>query len=535
MPCESDVRKFFLFNNRFKCVRGKRFFKDNWLDFGDTYKNTNGHYRSAYGYLFAHTGVILDMSDYNLSQGLTRLTCCIFPEPHRGYPLETNEYDTMLRENQRNWIRENETALQRVMEQRGPIIYEHDHDTMREKLTEEPHEKQAGRKEDYKRGVEEGDAYRDAHIDAAEVKGKAGETSKWRKYQRVIVNPGIAASLQTVPTAKVIKKWKDDKPVYNNGVKFIFLASPNPTRVAVELLEIWNGTTGHILAFSDDAIVAIKIAGKRRIFNVDFSTNDASYTDSFFEWFFRAHKIDERTRRAIRGQIKANMVLFSRDKRRQIHLQPLESYLQSGIGITSEVNTSGHEHAFFEISNSHFETVDDLESAFERTGHKVTLEECYEISDLQFLKMSLAMDTKGVYRAVLNAGVIFRASGVCRFDLPGRGDIAKRAEDFQQTLINGLTSTGRSPALRALAPRPMTNASKNHKAATTNALYSIELEKEVPEFTDEQMFARYALTPHELLEVQTMCAESGLGTTAYSKSIGKILTKDYGLGAPVRE
>jgi len=156
------------------------------------------------------------------------------------------------------------------------------------------------------------------------------------------------------------------------------------------------------------------------------------------------------------------------------------------------------------------------------------MDECCKPEDLQFLKCSPCKDIHGVYRPVLNLGVLLRLSGTCKGDLPGRGDWTKRAAKFQGSLLHGYMTCARWPMLDAMR--------KRYPLEKINGVYQFEKHEELDwkmngggNFTDAAVLARYDLSDIEVEDVSKFFNETNIGQTIGNDGLSKILAKDYGL------
>jgi hypothetical protein len=165
------------------------------------------------------------------------------------------------------------------------------------------------------------------------------------------------------------------------------------------------------------------------------------------------------------------------------------------------------------------------------------VDHCPRYNDVQFLKHSPVYDNNNQIRPLLNPGVFFRASGVCRGELPGRGDFNSRALAFQAGLIQGAYPSVDTPFVNIFKNKnptrdinqvmPFTAGIKtfSHKVADTR-FFSV---------TSEEVFARYHLTTPELELLLTNITNASVGDQLCCAATGKVLKLDYDLDLPQRD
>ena len=182
-----------------------------------------------------------------------------------------------------------------------------------------------------------------------------------------------------------------------------------------------------------------------------------------------------------------------------------------------------------------------VECACAAAGYKVSVDEVKKFEDFQFLKMSPARDAEGEYHALLNLGVVLRASGCCRGDIPSvtkkkNRSIIEDAATFQSLLMSGMMSSFSHTYLEKLAPRGIKRDSASLQEARkySNALEMVDHKDEEVHIYDDAIYERYELDAFEINELHSCILESTFGTVAYSRAVDKILTKDYGLRVPLQ-
>lgn len=533
------------FNGRFCEIGNSGYWIDNEIRFPKTDWDESEieiDFRTHYGWNVAHNGVINSGSDNNMRLGVRRHFAKVVPD-YKCTDRFRSDFDQYLRLQQRIWFTKNgKKMVSLYLTCFGKMNFEAEMREEARTLTLLPHPKRVLRLDTEREIRYNHQISKKVWAKSVWWKPKRKEMAKPSseakpKYVRLIVDLGVAASLQTVPFATQVKKNMDGKLFRYEGCECLFLNSPSPTTITQEMLNCWGSRIPvKMLVFSDDAIIVVLIDGVYRKFNADISSNDSTKTEYFFKNFMDCTECPDEVRVAIIKQILAPIRIISTNRKYCILIRAKEMYLQSGIGITTPVNTHAWMCMFVAIVDFWYQgriTCEmDLLKACEEVGHKITLEECYEVEDLQFLKMSLCLTSKGEYFAVLNLGVILRASGVCRDNLPGKGDMATRARNFQFSLMNGLLTGINFQPLRYLQPQGEL-VDVDFDSVSGALRYTMSGEVVWNSYDSATFYNRYRLTPTEIEELEYHLKHTGLGETCYSPAASKILKKDYGLTVPL--
>lgn len=540
IPSASHVDKPFVFNNRFKCVVGHEFWKDGEVVFPGRLRGVGEpysvKYRTIYGYSFAHGGFIIEETNEELRLAMRRLTCKREPEVEGA--------DDFLRARNMSFFNERIAEVIEILRtQFDSFLCQFD---MREgavELTIMPHPKRQLREDGWVFICLNGDVGRGCWVKSVNFKLKTDEVAKFGKYGRVVVDLGVTASLQGALWAEHVKKVLSQNAFRYRSCSCYFVGSPRPEDVTPYFDLLWeHGDVVCMICFSDDSCVSIFIDGVHYVFNVDISSCDASHTSAVFTTMFDAFLCPPEIREALTAQIMCPIRVYSVDERHKkdrdlVILKPTEYYLQSGITITTAINTFAQLFNFISIVDfiNDSEAVDVAKlgeciiCACRQVGYIVTVERCHIREETQFLKMSPMLDTNGVYRCVLNLGVVLRASGVCRGDLPGRGPLIPRAIDFQYSLMNGLLNCIDYPPIQKLKP----NGGKLVPIdfSQYGSLYHtcVHDSRVWRSFTRGSFYTRYSLSEREIDELESYFENGCFGSVLYSSAVDKVLSKDYGL------
>lgn len=527
--------KPYIFNNtRFDVSRSKFISPDGNLTFmSDPTHYYKYRYRTIYGYAFAHNGVIYNNNIHNLNVALRRHFSIRQPEiPGKDRWLRDNLTRHVIR-NSNDLI----SSLQFVLGllEHGVIDFRED----AEHLRFVPHDKLVLRVADLERMTTDGTIGREQWLLYCIWKLKLDEFAKFGKFGRIIVDLGISASLQGAMYAERVKAWMGDRVIpYKHG-KFIFCTKPDPEEVMKWFNLLRNDRQSiTFLVFSDDCCVSLY----GEMYNLDLTSCDSSHETAIFDLLFDITSCPQSIREALVVQVLSKIRVDNPEKKgERTFFKPTTMYLQSGITITTILNVVAWYVIFKHVIDSGLgDKIEHVVASGESVGYLMdTPPVCEIFEDLQFLKMSPVMDITGVYRAMLNAGVICRASGTCRGDLQGRGPIRERAEKFQALLMSGLLSGVSCEELLYLVPESYrssfrTMQSEKFKTGSYTVDYMLKNRRGmVPHpCTFDAWIRRYHFTPDQVDQLRIDLKEIGFGKVCYSDEASAILGKDYGLSYP---
>lgn len=545
LPTVRELQKKFVFNGRFKVLRGGEFWKDGEVIFPEPYPICTGYqysnkYRTLYGWGFAHNGVVLGACNYNLRFGLRRMLCRIFPEYDCSEVFEM-DYDTMLRTNLFDWVDNHYSRFRKCFKECfGEMEYYEEMFDAAKRLTKEPHPKRQLREDSHREIEQNGVIGRKVWARSVEWKQKQDEIAKLLKFIRMIVDLGCAASLQGAAWCEMAKKYLASSKFVNGNCECQFVNEPAPQSIADHLHEMWLSSRDIIMrVFSDDACIVVKENGKLIYAgNLDFRSNDMCKSKCFFNVFHDCFCTPSEIKDALMGQKMLPIRIKDCNvPKRAVLLAPEEEYEQSGGTDTTILNTFAWFLAFFTMSENvgriQKYPVSGIIASVESVGHSVSCEECFIEQDLQFLKMSVVYDTSGNHRAMINLGVILRASGSCRGDLPGSGDISIRARDFQHNLMQGMLTGIDYAPIRLLQPAGTKYAKPLDLTSYSGVFYNVKPDSEVHTYCQYEFYKRYNVTQADICEFEELVARGNVGTTTHCRLVDAVLNKDYGLNCPL--
>jgi hypothetical protein len=369
-------------------------------------------------------------------------------------------------------------------------------------------------------------------------KMKRDEYSKPGKYPRMIGDLGVAASLQGFYVTKLMKQVMAEVPIkfeYRGKMMVAeFCALPEPenlTRIFGELLE--PQTDYYLVYFSDDACLSVRTSEGVYVYNLDIKWCDGSHGDSIFRAMVEITPTHMQADMEILVE-QCTLPIEVRDvddkeMRRRVILKPRGPRLYSGSTVTTFINNVANMMIGLSILEAGAITPLEINRAASTVGYAVSVDLCEQPQDIQFLKHSPVYDVNGDLRAMLNIGVLLRASGACHGDLPGQGEVLTRARMFQNALITGMYPrcefTLRSNMLRntqepSQMVRDVVAQRLEYVVSDTGQRFEVE---------STELFRRYRLTASEVEEVEIGFGCLPVQWEANESGLEKILTKDYGL------
>jgi hypothetical protein len=529
-----DVNKSFEYNHAFTCTSGVEFFVSGEVIFPpSTSDKPDLTYRSVFGPAFDHNGVVYADSDHNVRLAMRRLTALRDDEQE----LQNNQLQHIRRHKStigkyaENWRIEMQNAFL------GAKVEMDDHYA-------DPHPKKALRINAYRDLMIRNERMKRLYLKSVLYKMKKADTARPNKYPRMIGDMGVAASLQGFRITQFIKEQIAKTPFSFQGGVAEFVKSPDPVTMDQVFERLINTRTPYYVYHSDDSVLSLPGVG---IFNLDISSCDASHTEALFDLLLQlAPEPFIEDLMVLCDQNRLPIRIVSRDGRRKCVLTPDGARLYSGSTITTLINNLASLLIFISIIESDCRNAEDVIDAAARAGYLVTLDLCLIPEDIQFLKRSPVRDVYGVWRSVLNLGVLLRASGRCKGDLAGRGDLRSRAQAFQYGLLRCSYPTDVVPLLESMKVAsgfrvPATVVGQSELSRLRNSrLLSLQAEREVTDknvtprevlhFTDEDFLRRYRLDVGQIATLQVFASCATYGEMVSCTAAHRILSKDYGLG-----
>lgn len=481
----------------------------------------------------SHNGLIYARTNENLALATQRLTAARKPE--------IPGFHQHLQRNQEDFIRDHQPFYHMLAS-----LYSAHFDSwtdmceMAREHHDDPHQKRMLRIQAWTEIVErgrdmvEGDEWLFTH---PMWKLKLAEWSKPGKFGRTIVDLATPASLAGFLYANMLKDAMAAEVIHINGGTIVFCKSPRPSA----LREAFGGLFEppgrfFFVYFSDDACLAIRNPRTGRIerYNLDIQLCDASHTGALFDTLYTISP--SYTHSAVRAgitQCSAPIKLLStQDRKIKCVIKPKSPMLYSGVTLTGGINGVANTSIALAISECDYVDGDSIRLAGERVGYVLTGWEAPldAFEEVQFLKHSPVLDIAGDWQPVLNLGVMMRASGSCKGDLPGRGPWEPRAREFQASLMQGMYPRTHSHLIDTIKlmtgvvdPKPLP------RAVAEELAFKVVDDPDEPHIylTDDSLYRRYALNPEEISEVNDIYARMRVGQWLHSSALTKILALDY--------
>jgi len=439
-------------------------------------------------------------------------------------------------------------------------LYTHRFDEIYERVND-PHPKKRLRQEAVKSLMEfdyKATRYDRLWLDKVWIKEKADEIAKPNKAPRSIADLGVKASLQGFLPTKRMKKWMALHPLKleRDGRTAIieFVETPKfetLTKVFRQLID--PPCDFYFVYFSDDACFSMRTPHGIARFNIDIRKCDKSHRPAIFEALIRTAPWQIRQEIEILvEQCCLPLIIKSRTHQGvSVTCQMVESdgetprpYLPSGSTITTLINNIANQNigrALFEV---HPGLIDNtpasmllLEQACERVGYSVSgFEDPWKAyHQLQFLKHTPAMcegpDGFGYY-PLLNPGVLLRAIGTCKGDLPGPSSmpIEERAAAMNAGILQGMYPRTHCPFLSSMRANFGHATPEVEQRLGREQLYKSYCVSSTQDIylTDAEFFVRYGLDTGDLADAHEF-ANGGFGYRSASPFVDKLLRLDYGL------
>lgn len=405
----------------------------------------------------------------------------------------------------------------------------------------DPHAKKLLREQAWNELIETGEVSGDTWLRYVTYKMKKDEWAKPGKEPRMIGDLKVPASLLGFRVTKYLKMAMNQKPFEYCGGTIYFCATPSHEELKYVFESLLNPPGRFFFVyFSDDSCLSMRMPdGSVMRGDVDISSCDGSHGPSVFEALVRL--ADGSAREALRCLVKqceAPIRIYDLEDsgKRYVQLRPHGPRLYSGSTLTTAINNLANIMIAVSIAEADIRSPSDVLDAANKAGYIVTYKTTAIFEEVTFLKHSPVRDVHGEWQPVLNIGVLLRMSGVCKFDLPGRGDITARAKAFQRALLQGAyprTSftlvDNMKRAVSGSDPRCDAAAAKTVAKMLAYKVDHTRHSLETHSFRSEDLYRRYKLLPHEWMELEAVFGQATTGTYYASPAATKILDLDYGL------
>jgi len=497
----------------------------------------DGTYRTIFGPSVSHNSVIFSNTNHNFRLAMRRLTGIRAPE--------IPGLHDQLFINQANFINTHQSFLDNLQCSYEPYFEDYLGAELEAQLHHaDPHEKKALRIQAWREMREEG-----INIDTESCwvntvlwKLKTNEWAKPGKWPRSIGDLGVVASLLGFRLTNFLKEAQSKEGIEINGGNLVFCKTPDPIELRKHFKCLLDPPGRfYFLYFSDDACLSIRNRrGGIDRYNLDISSCDASHGPALFESLIRIMPPGLPREDMIRlvAQCSKPLRIVSRaNKDHIVLLKPLRPMLYSGSTITTGINNLANLFIGLAISECDYtgELINGISeqilNAASGAGYMLTgLAPLEKFEDVQFLKNSPVLDSVGCWQPMLNFGVLLRASGTCRGDLPGHGPLRERGRIFQSSLLQGCYPRTHSSVLDAMRAACAPAEDILFEEITDLLRFKSVFNPLFDPFTvdPESFCARYRLDAEEYSSLFDF-ARTGFGECYNGSSVDKILAKDYDL------
>lgn len=366
------------------------------------------------------------------------------------------------------------------------------------------------------------------HVSKVQLKQKPHEYAKPGKYARITCDLGCPASLRAGWLPEAIKHAMADCDLVVNGVLIKFVKSPDPAHIG-DLFRQMRLRPVHYY-FSDDATLALPVVVDGvttiRWFNVDISGCDASCSEFVADMLESCVPAEEAEHmRCLIKQLTLPCALGYGPGR--MLFRPKKIFEYSGSVLTTALNNCAAVATAAWTAEKwptpDFADADRvLRDLLAESGWECTVESCEEFEDVQFLKQSPARRVDGGWGSVLNIGVLLRAVGQCRFDLPGRGSLEERASAHTSAVVRGMLPGGRHPVIDAYCRK------FDVGSGTVEAYYGFPQTGVGPRFDLASVCRRYRVSCADASVFLDCLEHAGFGDLIDTHFSRTVLARDYG-------
>ena len=348
------------------------------------------------------------------------------------------------------------------------------------------------------------------------------------KLPRMVVDMGVEASLQGFVLTEVLKEALAKHSVFYNDVEVIFCktARSQDLQAALSAL-LLPAKRCTFVVFSDDGALAIRENGRIRHYNVDISKCDASHTVGAWDALLGATPADYREEvRKLIDQLRTPMKIIStvnRAVRTTIQYDGIPLY--SGSVLTTLINTFVMHLIGFEFSREQVHDATSIKAAASNLGYMLTVQNCEDIPDIQFLKHSPVWTDQG-WRFILNFAVFARIYGRWKGDFPGRGKIEHRAKAVNASYVQSMFPRFHTPLIDYIRKNCGKPNQKITDQITKANRFKYNPAKEQLAATDFSYFHRYNFTSADYATLYRFFAEP-TGNHLSGGPATKLFRKDY--------
>ncbi len=370
------------------------------------------------------------------------------------------------------------------------------------------------------------------------LKVKTMEVLPKGKQFRAIVDLDPLKAIQGMEVVDQFKKILAKSPLITGNNKVVFVTKAEYTTLleAVQTSIDLSPFHNTCYVFSDDALVITPT----KVFNVDISKCDKGMYEEAFALLGRAFASHGAVYQNLVDQLLLPLVFdipHSLKGLLSVICFPKSPFLASGSVLTTILNSIMNGCVLSQLPLDC--SITQIIKTGEKFGIIYKVELCNQRQDMQFLKHSPAKDFTELWHPVLNFGVVLRALGKAKGDIPGnvpgrRVSLKVRAGWHMHSVLKSAYPRFHIPMVRKL----MTNLERDYgvppesfDALVREKLNSRTDNNEAPPlyFSNDAILARYNLSPSEISTLERAFTSLRPLRHRHSKVVEKILAKDYGI------
>lgn len=411
------------------------------------------NYCTYFGPIFHGPWLIYKQSRENTCKAFTRLTNCR-TDPSSGEPSLDFEMEMQKRNMKASSIRTASPLLRplhREIKRRLNTLLADLEDvlTVQGSYASIIHPKRKIREEAWRQLEDSGflDKY---FTESTTGKMKGDERGKPGKYPRWVGDYSTAGSLLGGLLCELSKKAID---VFSSrdGFSSIFVRNATESEFG-KVCERLTDPKGDLhFAYSDDSF--FRFGGK--FYEMDISTCDVSNGEGIFRLVTDLFSDYPQFHSVVLGCVEQcrldHKIKDPSTRKASLRLKPKKAIEFSGTTLTTLLNQLASILIGLACHDRGVQDEDDIRSAAASVGYLVTAAERKELACVQFLKYSFWSDDNGEVKSFFNLGPVLRSFGTCHGDLPGRGDIGRRAFDWNSSVIRGFRDIADNSLVRDIA------------------------------------------------------------------------------------
>jgi len=359
------------------------------------------------------------------------------------------------------------------------------------------------------------------------INGKKDEFAKPGKNARTTGDFGIPASIRGGYLMEALKLALSEMDMRIDGIPLRYVKAPK--REILREVYKYMENNSMFVYHSDDSSLSLKCGDGMAYFNLDIAGCDCSQGPAVFRMLRQCTPDDQLWLIDLLIEQCAQECVLGYGAAK-LRFKPVTYFEYSGTLLTTMLNNIANMCIGVHIiRNVDLTSVECCRASLEKVmlncGWSCPAVRCDVFEGIQFLKTSPCYLVNGEIDAILNLGVILRVLGQKRGDLPGRGDLERRAFEFTAGLVSGFKHAGDHvfmSLLRSLYP-------KVEAIYGSNCLRYLE-GSDIGSCDTNSLARRYGLQVQDIEEMCTLYQNSAYGDVIHCRASNAILELDYGLG-----